>query len=55
MLFLMAVPFTGGEGGKGLAIKSNITFFYVFFFILLPFKNIDYFTLDNYRHMDISR
>ena len=32
----------GGGGGKGRAIKEKITFF-----ILLPFKNKKYLTLDN--------
>ena len=43
---LMAGPLRGGRGGKGRAIKEKRTFFY-FFFILLPFKNKNYFTLDN--------
>ena len=42
----MAGPLRGG-GGKGRAIKEKITFVETFFFILLPFKNINYFTLDN--------
>ena len=42
----MAGPLRGG-GGKGRAIKEKITFFKTFFFILLPFKNKNYFTLDN--------
>ena len=41
----MAGPSRGG--GKGRAIKEKITFFKTFFFILLPFKNKNYFTLDN--------
>ena len=35
------------RGGKGRAIKEKRTFFETFFFILLPFKNKHYFTLDN--------
>jgi len=37
----------GGGGGKGRANKEKRTFFKTFFFILLPFKNKNYFTLDN--------
>ena len=34
-------------GGKGRAIKEKRTVFETFFFMLLPFKNRNYFTLDN--------
>ena len=44
---LVAGPLRGGEGGKGRATKEKRTFFETFFFILLPFKNKNYFTLDN--------
>ena len=42
----MARPLRGG-GGKGRAIKEKRTCFETLFFILLPFKNKNYFTLDN--------
>ena len=42
----MARPLRGG-GGKGRAIKEKRTFFETFIFILLPFKNKNYFTFDN--------
>ena len=32
---------------SGRATKEKITFFKTFFFIMLPFKNKNYFTLDN--------
>ena len=44
-------------GGKGRAIKEKITFLKLFFLILLPFKNINYFTLDNlskYGHITLK-
>ena len=44
---LVAGPLRGGEGGKGRATKEKRTFFKTFFSILLPFKNKNYFTLDN--------
>ena len=47
----MAGPLRGG-GGKGRDIKEKRTFFGNFFFILFPFKNKNYFTLDN---LEISR
>ena len=52
----MARPLRGGGGVKGRAIKEKITFFETFFFILLPFKNKIYFTLDNlskYGHITL--
>ena len=45
-----------GGGGKGRAIKEKIPFFETFFFILLPFKNKNYITLDNltkYGHITL--
>ena len=42
-----------GGGGKGRAIKEKR----FFFFILLPFKNKNYFTLDNlskYGHITLK-
>ena len=36
-----------GGVGKGRAIKEKNNFFLNLFFILLPFNNINYFTLDN--------
>ena len=36
-----------GRGDKGLAIKERRTIFGIPFFILFPFENINYFTLDN--------
>ena len=54
----MARPLRGGGGGgKGRAIKEKRTFFETFFFILLPFKNKNYFTLDNlskYGHITLK-
>ena len=44
-------------GGKGRATKEKRTFFKTFFFILLPFKNKNYFTLDNlskYGHITLK-
>ena len=52
---LVAGPLRGG-GGKGRAIKEKINFF-KFFFNLLPFKNGNYFTLDNlskYGHITLN-
>ena len=44
----MAGPLRGeGGGGKGPAIKDQITFFGTFKKVLVPFKNKKYFTLDN--------
>ena len=42
----MGRPLRGG-GAKGRAIEEKNTFFLNFFFLLLPFKNLNYFTLDN--------
>ena len=53
---LVARPLRGA-GGKGRAIKEKRTFFLNFFFILLPFKNKNYFTLDNlskYGHITLK-
>ena len=53
---LVAGPLRGG-GGKGRATKEKRTFFKTFFFILLPFKNKNYFTLDNlskYGHITLK-
>ena len=53
---LVARPLRGG-GGKGRATKEKRTFFKTFFFILLPFKNKKYFTLDNlskYGHITLK-
>ena len=54
----MAGPLRGGGGGgKGRATKEKITFVKTFFFILLPFKNKNYFTLDNlskYVHITLK-
>ena len=50
----MVVPLRGR--GKGLALKKKITFFNIFF-ILLPFTNKTYFTLDNlstYGHITLK-
>ena len=52
----MAGPLRGG-GGKGRAIKEKKNFFLFYFFILLPFKNKNYFTLDNlskYGHITLK-
>ena len=52
----MAGPLRGG-GGKGWANKEKRTFFETFFFILLPFKNKNYFTLYNlskYGHITLK-
>ena len=52
----MAGPLRGG-GGKGWATKEKRTFLKLFFFILLPFKNKNYFTLDNlskYGHITLK-
>ena len=43
----MAGPLRGGGGGKGPAIKEKRFFEKLFKKILLQFKNINYFTLDN--------
>ena len=46
-----------GGGGNGRAIKEKRTFFETFFFILLPFKNENYFTSDNlskYGHITLK-
>ena len=58
---LVAGPLRGGEGGKGRATKVKRTFFKTFFktffFILLPFKNKNYFTFDNlskYGHITLK-
>ena len=53
----MTGPLRGGRGGKGRAIKEKGTFFETFFFTLLPFKNKNYFTLDNlskYGHITLK-
>ena len=53
----MARPLRGGGRGKGRAIKEKITFFETFFFILLPFRNKSYFTLNNlskYGHITLN-
>ena len=42
----MAGPLRGG-GDKGPANKEKITFLWNFFYILMPFKNKNYITLDN--------
>ena len=45
-----------GGGGKGRAIKEKRTFFN-FLFILLPFKDKNYFTLDNlskFGHLNVK-
>ena len=42
----MAGPLREG-GGEGRAMKEKKTFFETCFFILLPFKKKNYFTLDN--------
>ena len=47
----MAGPLRVWGGGKGQAIKEKINFYS----ILLPFKNKNYSTLDNFRNRDISR
>ena len=52
----MAGPLRGGGGGKGRAIIKKELFFKLFF-ILLPFKNKNYFTLDNlskYGHITLK-
>ena len=54
---LVAGPLRGGGVGKGRAIKEKRTFFETFFFILLPFKNKNYFTLDilsKYGHITLK-
>ena len=54
---LVAGPLRGGEGDKGRATKEKRTFFKTFFFILLPFKDKNYFTLDNlskYGHITLK-
>ena len=45
----MAGPLRGGGGVKAGPLRKKITFFKPFFFILLPFKNKNYFTLDKFR------
>ena len=43
--------------GKGQAIKEKKNFFWNFFFIFLPLKNKNYFTLDNlskYGHITLK-
>ena len=41
----MARPLRGGGEGKGQAIEEKRAFFETLFFILLPFKNKNYFII----------
>ena len=53
----LARPLRGREGGKGRAIKEKRTFVETFFYILLQFKNENYFTLYNlskYGHITLK-
>ena len=52
---LMARPLRGGGGVKAGPLRKKNLFLKLFFNIILPFKNKHYFTLDNFRNMDISR